>query len=98
MELIVPDDKLSLAIGKKGQNVPLASQLSGWRIDIHSEAKVREGEEGGRAAVAAIAGATAEPADTLFRNGWRSAAAAADAELDEMASVPGLGCGDGAVT
>src|SRR5256714_9633514 len=42
MELIVPDDKLSLAIGKKGQNVRLASQLSGWKIDIHSEAKVRE--------------------------------------------------------
>ena len=36
MELIVPDDKLSLAIGKKGQNVRLASQLTGWRIDIHS--------------------------------------------------------------
>jgi hypothetical protein len=44
MQLIVPDDKLSLAIGKKGQNVRLASQLSGWRIDIHSEAKVREME------------------------------------------------------
>src|SRR6478752_6286471 len=45
MELIVPDDKLSLAIGKKGQNVRLASQLTGWRIDIHSESKVRELEE-----------------------------------------------------
>ena len=42
---IVPDDKLSLAIGKKGQNVRLASQLTGWRIDIHSESKVRELEE-----------------------------------------------------
>jgi hypothetical protein len=41
MELIVPDEKLSLAIGKKGQNVRLASQLTGWRIDIHSESKVR---------------------------------------------------------
>ena len=45
MELIVPDDKLSLAIGKKGQNVRLASQLTGWRIDIHSESKVKELEE-----------------------------------------------------
>ena len=42
MELIVPDDKLSLAIGKKGQNVRLASQLTGWRIDIHSESKIYE--------------------------------------------------------
>src|SRR5262245_44846136 len=40
MELIVPDDKLSLAIGKKGQNVRLASQLTGWKIDIHSESKI----------------------------------------------------------
>ena len=39
MELVVPDEKLSLAIGKKGQNVRLASQLSGWRIDIHSDAE-----------------------------------------------------------
>src|SRR5664279_3054802 len=49
MQLIVPDDKLSLAIGKKGQNVRLASQLTGWRIDIHSERKVREMEERARA-------------------------------------------------
>jgi N utilization substance protein A len=48
MQLIVPDDKLSLAIGKKGQNVRLASQLTGWRIDIHSESKVREMEERAR--------------------------------------------------
>ena len=50
MELIVPDDKLSLAIGKKGQNVRLASQLTGWRIDIHSESKIRELETRARLA------------------------------------------------
>jgi len=53
MELIVPDDKLSLAIGKKGQNVRLASQLTGWRIDIHSESKVREMEQRSRVSMAA---------------------------------------------
>src|SRR5204862_3069854 len=58
MQLIVPDDKLSLAIGKKGQNVRLASQLSGWRIDIHSEAKVREMETRARASLGAIEGVT----------------------------------------
>src|SRR5678809_520890 len=42
MELVVPDEKLSLAIGRKGQNVRLASQLTGWKIDIHSESKIRE--------------------------------------------------------
>ncbi len=34
MEVVVPDDQLSLAIGRRGQNVRLASQLTGWYIDI----------------------------------------------------------------
>lgn len=37
LEVIVPDDQLSLAIGRKGENVRLASKLIGWRIDILSE-------------------------------------------------------------
>jgi transcription termination/antitermination protein NusA len=39
MEVIVPDDQLSLAIGKRGQNVRLASKLAGWRIDVKTESK-----------------------------------------------------------
>lgn len=39
---IVPDDKLSLAIGKSGQNVRLASKLTGWRIDVKSESQYAE--------------------------------------------------------
>ena len=39
MELIVPDDQLAKAIGRRGQNVRLAAQLTGWRIDIYSETK-----------------------------------------------------------
>lgn len=47
MEVIVPDDQLSLAIGKKGQNVRLAARLLGWKIDIKSESRVAElAEEG----------------------------------------------------
>jgi transcription termination/antitermination protein NusA len=42
MEVVVPDDHLSLAIGKRGQNVRLAAQLTGWKVDIRSEAKMRE--------------------------------------------------------
>ena len=41
MEVVVPDDQLSLAIGRRGQNVRLASQLSGWYIDILTEAEDR---------------------------------------------------------
>ena len=39
IEVVVPDDQLSLAIGRRGQNVRLASQLSGWNIDILTEAE-----------------------------------------------------------
>lgn len=42
MEVIVPDDHLSLAIGKRGQNVRLAAQLTGWKVDIRSESKMKE--------------------------------------------------------
>ena len=41
MEMVVEDSQLSLAIGKKGQNVRLASKLIGWRIDIKSEEEKR---------------------------------------------------------
>lgn len=42
MEVVVPDEQLSLAIGRRGQNVRLASQLSGWYIDILTEAEESE--------------------------------------------------------
>ncbi len=44
MEIIVADDQLSLAIGKRGQNVRLAAKLTGWRIDIKSETRAAEAE------------------------------------------------------
>lgn len=45
MEIIVPDDQLSLAIGKKGQNVRLAAKLIGWKIDIKSETRAQEEDQ-----------------------------------------------------
>lgn len=44
-KVIVPDDKLSLAIGKSGQNVRLAAKLTGWKIDVKSESKAASEEE-----------------------------------------------------
>jgi N utilization substance protein A len=90
MELIVPDEKLSLAIGKKGQNVRLASQLTGWRIDIHSETKVKETEARGRASLSQIEGLSAETVDTLFRQGWRSASDIAQAKPEELVDIVGV--------
>jgi transcription termination/antitermination protein NusA len=90
MQLIVNDDRLSLAIGKKGQNVRLASQLTGWRIDIHSESKVREMETRALASLSSIEGITAEGADSLFKQGWRAAREVARTNPDELVGLPGI--------
>lgn len=45
MEVIVPDEQLSLAIGKKGQNVRLAAKLTGWKIDIRTETEAKSSKE-----------------------------------------------------
>ncbi|MDD4930826.1 MAG: transcription termination factor NusA [Candidatus Colwellbacteria bacterium] len=46
-KVIVPEDQLSLAIGKGGQNVRLAAKLTGWKIDVRSEVNPEEVQEGG---------------------------------------------------
>ena len=53
--VIAPENQLSLAIGREGQNVRLAARLTGWRIDIRSEAQIAEQEAAARAAEAEIA-------------------------------------------
>ena len=45
----VPEDQLSLAIGRSGQNVRLAAKLTGWKIDVRSQARPEEAQEGGTA-------------------------------------------------
>jgi len=94
MELVVPDDKLSLAIGKKGQNVRLASRLTGWRIDIYSESKLRQMERRSLAEMAAIPGVGDVVASNLFQMGWRNLRDLAIADADELAQVPGIGTVD----
>lgn len=91
MELIVPDHMLSLAIGKKGQNVKLASRLTGWKIHIHSESKIFELERRAKDQMAAVEGVGRELAETLFKLGWRSVQELAGAHVDELGSVPSVG-------
>ncbi len=98
MELVVPDDKLSLAIGKRGQNVRLASRLTGWRIDIYSDSKLREMELRSLAEMAAIPGVGDDVASTLFQMGWRTLRDLAIADADELARVPEIGTADRAET
>ena len=45
MQIIVPDDQLSLAIGKKGQNVRLAVKLTGWNLNLTSEQESKQAKE-----------------------------------------------------
>ncbi len=90
MELVVPDDQLSKAIGRRGQNVRLAGQLTGWRIEIHSESKHHELAEQAREEISRIAGIDEESIEILIRQGYRSLQEVADAEPFELAGVLGF--------
>jgi N utilization substance protein A len=79
MEVIVPDDQLSLAIGKRGQNVRLAHRLSGWKLDVRSDSEAEEEARAARASLNAIPGIGDINAELLYQWGFRSAEQLADA-------------------
>ncbi len=89
MELVVPDAKLSLAIGRRGQNVRLASQLTGWRLDIVSEKRFKEMEEEALSALARIQGLGDDGARALYKMGFRSLDEVAEAPDEELAAIVG---------
>jgi len=74
MEVIVADDQLSLAIGKRGQNVRLAAQLTGWRLDIKSESKLEEQSAGAKEFMATIPGLGSFRAEILVNEGIKTPA------------------------
>ena len=90
MEVIVPDDQLSLAIGKKGQNVRLAVKLTGWKIDVKSESIAANQEEEGSKALMKIPGIDEATAEQLFNQGLKNVAAIATADLESLTAIPGL--------
>ena len=90
MEVIVPDDQLSLAIGKKGQNVRLASRLTGWRIDVRSEAEAEEETRQARQSIGAIPGINDLAAELLYQAGFKSAEEIAESDLEEILDVEGI--------
>lgn len=91
MEVIAPDDQLSLAIGKKGQNVRLASRLTGWRIDVRSESEADEETRRARTSLGAIPGVNDMTAELLYQSGFKSAEELAEAELETILEVEGIG-------
>jgi transcription termination/antitermination protein NusA len=90
MELIVADDQLSLAIGKKGQNVRLAARLTGWRIDIHSESKVKQLADEGKQRLTKIEGFSENLAELLYNQGVTTPEALLANPTEQIAQITGL--------
>ncbi len=90
MDVIVPDDQLSLAIGRKGQNVRLAVQLTGWKIDIKSESKMRELAQWLAEAVSVVDGCGEPDAELLLQQGITSLEDLANCDTELLTSLPGI--------
>ena len=95
VRIIVSEDQLSLAIGKRGQNARLTSKLTGWQVDIEAEVVVTKGfEEKVAEAVELLAGITGisrEQADVLVHNGLTRLEDLLQADVSDLAGIPGLG-------
>jgi N utilization substance protein A len=90
MELIVQDDQLSLAIGKKGQNVRLAARLTGWKLDIISENEILRRAEGGQIPLRHIPGIGDANSEVLKGLGFETAQQLLDADDEKLATLPGF--------
>lgn len=87
MEVIVPDDQLSLAIGRKGQNVRLASRLCRWKLDVHSEGEYEKRQRESRRSLQRIAGLGDLRAELLLADGYKSSSEVASTGATEIAAV-----------
>ncbi|MEM7569805.1 MAG: transcription termination factor NusA [Pseudomonadota bacterium] len=94
IEVVVPDDQLSLAIGRRGQNVRLASQLSGWTIDIMTEAQESDRRQEEFIARSQMFVTELDVDETLAQllvaEGFTSLEEVAYVELDELLAVEGF--------
>ena len=90
MEVIVPDEFLSIAIGKKGQNVRLASKLSGWHLDVKSESAYNQAMQSGYDSLMALPGVGISLADALYEKGFYSAEEIAKASREEILQIRGV--------
>src|SRR5918911_5462241 len=94
IEVVVPDEQLSLAIGRRGQNVRLASQLTGWDIDILTEAEEseRRQEEFRRRSALFVEALDVDDviAGLLVTEGFNSVEELAFTPVDELAAIEGF--------
>ena len=93
MEVIVPDEFLSIAIGKKGQNVRLASKLAGWHLDVKSETLYSEAMKSGYESLVALPGIGVSMADALYEKGLFSAEEISIATVEDLIQIRGIGEG-----
>ncbi|NNG02206.1 MAG: transcription termination factor NusA [Desulfobacteraceae bacterium] len=91
MEVIVPDEFLSVAIGKRGQNVRLASKLTGWHLDVTSETRYSEEMKSGYNSLIQVDGVGVSTADALYEAGFYSAEELAKASPDDLLQIRGIG-------
>jgi N utilization substance protein A len=95
VKIIVSEDQLSLAIGKRGQNARLTSKLTGWQVDVEPEVVVTKGFEEKVAeaveSLAAIPGITREQADVLVHNGLLRLEDLLQADVSDLSGIPQIG-------
>jgi N utilization substance protein A len=90
MEVVVPDDQLSLAIGKRGQNVRLASRLTNWKLDVISESEYNSKLKEGYKSLLKLSGVGEKLATALYEMGFSSAEDIAKSEPADLATVKGI--------
>jgi N utilization substance protein A len=90
MEVVVADDQLSLAIGKKGQNVRLASKLTGWKIDIKSESRMEKISSEILEKFKDLPNIGDVASRILYNEGFRSIKEVAEVDPEELGKVLGL--------
>lgn len=90
MEVVVPDDQLSLAIGKRGQNVRLASKLTGWSLDVTSETNYNQALKEGYRSLMELEGVGEKLAADLYQEGFRSSEELASGSIEDLLGIEGM--------
>ena len=90
MTVVVPDDQLSLAIGRRGQNVRLASKISGWNLDVVSETEYNKDLKESYNSLLSLDGVGEATATHLYQESFRSIEDVAKTTVDELTQVKGI--------
>lgn len=90
LEVVVPDDQLTPAIGRKGQNVKLAAKLLGWRIDIFTESRYGELNKN-RQGLEQLASAADIYVENLIEAGFEDVDSVVDSSEEELLDIEGIG-------